>query len=80
MVALDQLGWLQFERLCELVLEAEAGVDPGRWNGAADWAREFISDEPLRLGGRELAPPVSVRCVWRREDGTVPAPPGTGPR
>jgi hypothetical protein len=23
---LDQLGWLQFERLCSLVLEAEAGL------------------------------------------------------
>jgi len=22
---LDELGWLQFERLCELVLEREAG-------------------------------------------------------
>ena len=28
MPALDELGWLQFERLCELVLEADAGVDP----------------------------------------------------
>ena len=36
MGALDELGWLQFERLCELVLEAEAGIDPARWEGSAD--------------------------------------------
>ena len=36
MPALDELGWLQFERLCELVLEADAGIDPTRWEGSAD--------------------------------------------
>ena len=36
MGALDTLGWFQFERLCELVLEAEAGIEPTRWEGSAD--------------------------------------------
>ena len=35
-------GWLQFERLCELVLEADAGVDPTRWEGSADQLREVV--------------------------------------
>ena len=46
MPGLDELGWLQFERLCELVLEADAGVDPTRWEGSADRRRE------RRLRGR----------------------------
>jgi hypothetical protein len=33
---LDQLGWLQFERLCPLVLEAEAGLAELAWSGHAD--------------------------------------------
>jgi hypothetical protein len=64
MPGLEELGWLQFERLCELVLEAEAGVDPTRWEGSADQCREVISDVELKVNGRTLAPPVHVRCVW----------------
>jgi hypothetical protein len=66
MAALEELGWLQFERLCELVLQADAGVDPLRWEGRAYTGREFVGEEPL-LG---LAAPVRVRCVW----GTSPQP------
>src|SRR4051794_38804571 len=68
MPALDELGWLQFERLCELVLEADAGVDPARWDGAADTTREFVSEDPLTINGLTLAPPVRVRCTWLRGD------------
>jgi hypothetical protein len=69
MGALDELGWLQFERLCELVLQADAGVDPARWEGSADRVREFVSQEPLRFNGRQIAPPVWVRCQWRHPEG-----------
>src|SRR4051794_22846424 len=69
MPVLDELGWLQFERLCELVLEADAGVDPTVWGGSADSVRSLVSYEPLQVSGQTLKPPVLVRCLWmRRED------------
>ena len=64
MPGLEELGWLQFERLCELVLEADAGVDPTRWEGSADQSREVVCEDALRLHGRTLAPPVLIRCQW----------------
>lgn len=73
MPGLEELGWLQFERLCELVLEADAGVDPMRWEGSADERREVVCDEPIELNGRSLRPPVLVRCMWMR-DAPVEAP------
>jgi hypothetical protein len=75
MPALEELGWLQFERLCELVLEADAGIDPTRWEGSADRVRQIVLKDELRFNGRTLVPPVLVRCVWRREDEVV-MPPG----
>jgi hypothetical protein len=68
MPALEELGWLQFERLCELVLEADAGIDPTRWEGSADQVREFVHEDELQVRGRTLAPPVLIRCLWRRGD------------
>src|SRR5262245_376454 len=69
MPVLDELGWLQFERLCELVLEAETGVDPATWEGSADSVRQLVSFEPLSVSGQTLKPPVLVRCLWLRENG-----------
>jgi hypothetical protein len=67
MPALDELGWLQFERLCELVLEADAGVDPAVWEGSADSQRRTLWETPLKVGERTLEPPVLIRCEWVRE-------------
>lgn len=78
MPGLEELGWLQFERLCELVLEAEAGVDPALWEGSAFDERRLVTDDPLTLAGRELEPPVLVRCVWSRGDDDRPQPPRYG--
>jgi len=75
MPGLEELGWLQFERLCELVLEADAGVDPTRWEGSADRCREVVCEDELHVNGRTLAPPVLVRCQWYREDPVVSPPP-----
>jgi len=69
MAALDTLGWFQFERLSELVLEAEAGIEPARWEGSADQLRWVVSQEPITLSGRTLAPPVLIRCLWLRDGG-----------
>src|SRR4051812_4777077 len=68
MRGLGDLGWLQFQQLCALVLAAEAGVDPAGWQGAADRERTLVSAEPLRFAGRTLPPPVLVRCAWLRGD------------
>ena len=48
MAALDTLGWFQFERLSELVLEAEAGIEPARWEGSADQLRWVVCEEPAQ--------------------------------
>jgi hypothetical protein len=66
MRGLQDLGWLQFERLCALLLEAESGIGPEGWDGSADRGRTLRSDEPVRFAGRVLSPPVTVRCVWLR--------------
>ncbi len=68
MPALEELGWLQFERLCELVLEADAGIDPTRWEGSADTVRSCVWEDELQLNGRILDPPVLIRCVWQRDE------------
>jgi hypothetical protein len=75
MPGLQELGWLQFERLCELVLEADAGVDPTRWEGSADNRREVVCMDELRIGGHTLAPPVLIRCQWLRDDPVESPPP-----
>jgi hypothetical protein len=74
MPGLEELGWLQFERLCELVLEAEAGVDPTRWEGSADVSRQLVCEDELELRGVALAPPVLVRCLWCRGPAADPEP------
>jgi hypothetical protein len=74
MPGLEELGWLQFERLCELVLEADAGVDPTRWEGSADDARQLVCEDELELNGRALEPPVLIRCLWSRGAEAAPLP------
>ena len=66
---LDQLGWLQFERLCSLVLGGErSGLV---WTGHADGVRAARLTEAAALGGGEhVAAPALVAVVW------VPRQPG----
>ena len=65
---LDELGWLQFDRLCSLVLEAEAGLSDLRWHGRGDIARVATVDGGLSLGkhGVTLGGPVAVAVIWVR--------------
>ena len=65
---LDDLGWLQFDRLCSLVLEAEAGLGDLTWHGRSDGARVarvqggvVLPDRGIRLRG-----PVTVVALWVR--------------
>jgi hypothetical protein len=70
---LDELGWLQFERVCSLVLEADAGLSELGWLGHADTGRVALVEEPVVVGGQgiRLAGPVTVAVVWVREDELV---------
>lgn len=70
---LDELGWLQFDRLCSLVLEADAGLSGLQWRGRGDAVRIARVDGPLTLRdrGHRLGGPVTVAGVWVRS-GPVP--------
>jgi hypothetical protein len=64
--ALEELGWLQFQRFCDLVLELEGAVDPASWRGEADRARMVDLAEGLALPslGLTLGGPARVHAVW----------------
>ncbi len=61
---LDDLGWLQFERLCAEVLELGAE----RWRGRADRGRVAVVPEgvPAPLGGNRIPGPALVVAAWAR--------------
>lgn len=62
---LDDLGWLQFERLCTLVLEADGGLRDVGWLGRADRGRMAHVDRPISLPDvPRLAGPVTVIVAW----------------
>jgi len=65
---LDELGWLQFERLCGLVLAQEAGAVDVTWHGRADRGRVSLLDDGIVLeqAGIRLAGPLAVAVVWVR--------------
>jgi hypothetical protein len=65
---LDELGWLQFERLCELVLEREAGVADLTWRGHGDRGRVALADANVVLSHphRRMREPVAMAVVWLR--------------
>ena len=66
---LDELGWLQFERLCALVLAQEAGLgEDVTWRGRADRGRVALldSDVVLERAGLRLRGPLAVAVVWVR--------------
>ena len=67
---LDELGWLQFEQLCTLLLES-MGVPSSAWSGNADEAREAYAETDLTLpaSGVSVRGPAEVRVAWVR---TVP--------
>ena len=67
---LDELGWLQFDRLCSLMLEAECGLTDLRWGGRGDVARVALIDGrvSLREQGIRVGGPVAVAVIWVRAD------------
>src|SRR5437763_5908999 len=65
---LDELGWLQFERLCDLVLERDAAAEGLTWRGRADVGRVALADDGVTLAPRalRLPGPLAVAVVWVR--------------
>jgi hypothetical protein len=63
----SELGWLQFERLCELVVEA---ARPGEleWIGRADRGRiaQLKPGGRLAVGEVSVAGPMTIVVVWTR--------------
>ncbi len=66
---LDALGWLQFDRLCPLVMESETGLSDLQWRGRADTGRVALVDHEVafRDGAHRLPGPVVVAAVWIRD-------------
>lgn len=63
---LDQLGWLAFDRLCALVLEAEAGQVDLRLRGDSDRGRVATVRDSLTLQhpATRVAGPVTIMSLW----------------
>ena len=70
---LDELGWLQFERVCSLLLAADTGLEDVRWTGHADDERVAVMDEPVISAGTGLCldGPVTVIVVWVPESDSL---------
>jgi hypothetical protein len=66
---LDRLGWLQFERLASLVLEAEAGLRDLHWQDRAYRGRVAWVEGPVVLAatGVRLPGPVAIAVAWVRD-------------
>ena len=69
---LDELGWLQFDRLCSLVLEADAELSDLHWRGRGDIARTAVVEGQIGLRDQRawLGGPVTLAVLWIR-DGPV---------
>lgn len=67
---LDELGWLQFERLCSLVLEHEGSLAEVEWRGHADQGRVALVDADVVINSRSarLRGPVAIAVVWARAE------------
>ena len=66
---LDRLGWLQFEQLASLVLEADVGLGELSWRGRAYRDRMALVDEPVVLlgSGLRVKAPFVVAVAWVRD-------------
>jgi hypothetical protein len=46
---LDDLGWFQFERMCQALLRAKYGASLEAWGGSQDFGRDAYSDDRLEF-------------------------------
>src|SRR5579871_5373166 len=69
----SELGWAQFERVCDELLTVE-GLGGLEWTGRADEIRVALADHvPTSLAGARLAGPTVVGVVWLRPGTTLSA-------
>jgi hypothetical protein len=66
---LDELGWLQFEQLCTLLLEP--AIPPSDWGGSADKDRQASHEGDLIVCGQRFAGPVGVQVSWAGGQGSL---------
>jgi hypothetical protein len=74
---LDELGWLQFDRLASLMLEQEAGLSDLDWRGRSDVGRLALVEDRVVLAEpeTELRGPVATEVFWVRDGpGTTSRP------
>ena len=50
---LDELGWFQFERLCQSLLKARCGLGVESWGGHGDLGRDAYAEGPLPFPSNE---------------------------
>ncbi len=51
---LDDLGWYEFERLCQAVLKFRLGLGVEAWGGSSDWGRDAFFDGKLKYPTNDL--------------------------
>jgi hypothetical protein len=78
--ALEDLGWLQFQQLCDLVLELEAQVPRSAWEGETDRRRRVELENGVALAtlGLAVRGPVHVDAIWDRSDPRIVIRPQSG--
>jgi hypothetical protein len=63
---LDDVGWVQFERLCDELVQLYVGTRQSEWTGRADRSRSMVVDGPLELGEQRFEGPTLVASCWVR--------------
>jgi hypothetical protein len=74
---LDDLGWFQFEWLCQSLLKANLGLSVDAWGGHSDWGRDAYASEPLLLskGASPTAGPFVFQAKFVEEANAAGAEP-----
>jgi len=69
---LGELGWLQFDHLCSLLLQVEAGLADVPWRGRSDRGRVAVVEDQLLIRdlGIRFGGPVTVAALWVHSDDT----------
>jgi hypothetical protein len=60
---LDELGWVQFERLCDELLGLPADV----WEGRADRGRTAVAADGVVIGEQRFPGPIVAKAAWGAE-------------
>ena len=54
---LDDLGWFQFEWLCQSLLKANFGGGIESWGGSGDWSRDAYFEDALKFPSKDQLSP-----------------------